>query len=248
MPLMDEFKDEREKVKKQPFKKKLGYFWTYYKWFVICGIIAVIVIVTTVRSFINKKDYALYGVMLNGFLLSKEDTLASGFEEYAGIDQSQYTVSFNSTLSMSDNMDQNGVSASQFIMVYIAARYLDVAVLDPPRFAKYATSNTYMDLRELLDDKMLEQLSDKLYYVDNAVLQEIDALEDTTGSIEDVEIPDPSKPENMKDPIPIGINISECKKFTDAYAYNSDEVYLGVVVNTKNRDLCLKLIQYLFSE
>ena len=162
MPLMDEFKNERKQIKNQPFKKKLAYFWEYYKWFVIGGIIAIILIVSTVRSYMNKKEFALYGVMLNGYALSKEDSLASGFEEYADIDTSKYRVSFNSTLSMSDQMDQNSYNATQFMMVYIAAKDLDVAVMDPVRFSNYANRNTYLDLRELLDADMLEKLSDKL--------------------------------------------------------------------------------------
>lgn len=249
MPLMDEFRQEREQIKNQPFKKKLDYFWTYYKWFVIIGLIAIILIVSTVKSYMNKKESALYGAILNGYsLLSEEDSLASDFEEYAGIDTNKYSVSFNSTLTMSDQMDQSGVNATQFLMVYIAAKDLDVATMDPIRFRKYANSGTYLDLRELLDAEMLDKLSDKLYYVDKSIVEEISDLESASQSTEDVAIPDPYHPENMKDPIPVGIDLSESKKFTDAYYYENNEAYLGVIVNTENRDMSLKLIQYLFFE
>ncbi|HKM33611.1 MAG TPA: hypothetical protein VJY54_02590 [Lachnospiraceae bacterium] len=249
MPLMDEFRKERDQIKKQPLKKKLAYFWTYYKWFVIGGLIAIILIVTTAKAYMDKKEYALYGVMLNGYSLSQEEEpLATGFEEYAGIDTNKYSVSFNSTLTMTDQMDQSGIGATQFIMVYIAAKDLDVTVMDLKRFGKYANGDTYLDLRELLDADMLDKLSDKLYYVDKSVVEEINSLESSSESTDDVVIPDPFQPENMEKPIPVGIDLSECKKFTDAYYYENNEAYFGVIVNTENRDLALKLIQYLFSE
>lgn len=249
MPLMDEFREERAQIKNQPFKKKLNYFWTYYKWFVIVGVIVIILIVSGIRSYLDKKEFALYGVCLNAFPLYEEiDPLAAGFEEFAVINTDKYNVSFNSTLTLTDQMDQNGVNATQFITVYIAAKDLDVAVMDPIRFSKYAYQETYLDLRELLDADMLENLSDKLYYVDKSVIDEINALVSKSESIDDVEIPDPFKPEQMKEPIPVGINLNEAEKFTSAYYYDNNEAYLGVIVNTENREMALKLIQYLFSE
>ena len=43
MPLMDEFKEERASIKNAPFKKKLRYFWDYYKWHVIITVAAVVI-------------------------------------------------------------------------------------------------------------------------------------------------------------------------------------------------------------
>ena len=35
MPVMDEFREEREAIKNAGWDYKLKYFWDYYKWFVI---------------------------------------------------------------------------------------------------------------------------------------------------------------------------------------------------------------------
>ncbi len=248
MPVMDEFKEEREKMKHQPLKVRLSYFWTYYKWFVIVGLLVIIMIVSTVKSYLDKKDYALYGVVLNGLCFTEEAPLAKDFMEYAEIDTKKYDVSFNSSLSMTNAPNQNNANASQFIMVYVAAKDLDVAAMDPHYFSNYAYNDTYMDLRELLDKDMLQKVSDKLYYIDRTVLATISELHGEGKTTDHIAIPDPFHPEDMVEPVPVGINLQECKKFSDSYYYDNNEAFLGVVINSEKKDMAAKLIEYLFTE
>ncbi len=250
MALMDEFKEEREKLKDQPFKKKVSYFWTYYKWYVLGGLLAVIILVTVVNEIVTSKDTVLYGITLNGYPMGEEDAFENAFMEYAGINQKKDTIFINSTLRMSDDpYDTSSLSSTQFIMVYIAASDLDVCMMDPQRFEKYTYGGIYIDLQSCLSKEMLASLDGKLYYMDNAVFQEIDELErngDYDAAAE-VKLPNPLKPEEMKEPIPVGIDISGCSKFTDSYYYE-DGVYLGICANTKNLENSLKFIDYIFSE
>ena len=53
MPVMDEFKEERESLKNGTPKQKLTYFWDYYKWHVIVAIVAIIVVVTFIQQILN---------------------------------------------------------------------------------------------------------------------------------------------------------------------------------------------------
>lgn len=249
MPVMDEFKEEREKLKEQSFQKKLSYFWTYYKWHVIGGAIAVFAIFMTVKGILTKTEDVLYGVILNGSSRSfEEDILADAFEEYLQLDTKEYSVSFNSTLHMADTLDPFGMEAQQFIMVYSAGNDLDIATMDFPRFQKYAYESFYVDLTTCLSSEMLDKLSDKLYYVDLAVLQKINNLQDNNQSVEGAELPDPKKPEEMEQPVPVGIDVSGCSRFTDAYRYEEGPVYLGVIITSERKDMAVKFIEYLFEE
>lgn len=255
MPLMDEFRKEREDIKNQPFKKRIAYFWEYYKWYVIIGIVAIILIITTVKSLLDRRDYALYGVLLNALPIEEvnesehgETPFTLNFEEYAGVDTGKERVSLNASLVMTDLADQNSINARQFIMVYIAAHDLDLAVMDTPRFSKYAYEDSYMDLRDLLDNKTLESLSGKLFYIDRAVVEQIADMDAASDDIEDVTTPDPFHPETMQDPIPVGINLADCQKFTDAYYYDNNDAVLGIILNTTKKDRALQFIQYLFPE
>lgn len=246
MAVMDEFKQERENLKNQPFKKRLSYFWTYYKWYVLGGIVAAAILISLISSFFHRTDYALYGAMVGGIPFETEQTFLSGFMDYAGIDKEKYTVSFNTSLSF----EGNAIGTAEFITVYIAARDLDVLVGDPDSFSRYAYSNVYMDLSKALSPKLFAELSaaDKIYYIDSVVAAQIEELQNTNQSAEGIALPDPFKPEEMQDPVPVGIDISGCQKFTDAYYYKEGISYLGIIANTKKGDTAVKLVEFLFSD
>lgn len=248
MAVMDEFKEEREKIKEQSFKKKFSYFWYYYKWHVIGSIVGIAFLSSLIYEFATKKEDALYGVMLNGYILSEEDTLAQDFAEYAEIDTSEYAVQFNYTLRMSEQMTEDSLSAQEFLMVYSAAKDLDVCAMDPYCFDKYAYGSLFASLEPYLDSALLEKLSDKLYYVDYQVLLQIEEMQDNGESTTDIEIPDPHKPEEMEQPIPVGIDISGCSKFTDVYYYKETPTYIGIVISSERTDMAAKFIEYLFEE
>ena len=59
MPVMDEFREEREAIKNAGFKEKWEYFWEYYKWYVIGGAAIIILLTIFIRDMVNKKDWIL---------------------------------------------------------------------------------------------------------------------------------------------------------------------------------------------
>ena len=246
MALMDEFKEERENIKNQTFKKRISYFWMYYKWYVLGGILAAAVLISLISGFLNRTNYALYGAMINGIPFETEQAFLDDFMDYAGIDKDKNAVAFNTSLSF----EGNAIGTAEFITVYIAARDLDVIAGDPDSFSRYAYSSVYLDLSEALDAKTIAALSQagRLYYIDRAVADKIDELQNTNQSAEGVSKPDPFRPEDMEDPVPVGVDISECSKFTDAYYYKEGSSYLGIVANTKQLANAVKFITFLLEE
>ena len=121
---------------------------------------------------------------------------------------------------------------------------------DPDSFSRYAYSNVYMDLSEALSAETLAELSEsgRIYYIDNVVATQIDELQSTNQSAENIILPDPFKPEEMQEPVPVGVDISNCPKFTDAYYYKEGISYLGIIANTKRGDTAIKLLEFLLSE
>ena len=248
MAVMDEFKEERENIKNQPFKKRLAYFWGYYKWYVLGGIFAIIVLTFFIRDLTGRKEDALYGIVVNGHSLSEDEPLARGFEEYAGIDTDKYTVSINSSLFIHDTIDETGITSGQFITVYMAAGDLDVSIMDTGNFEKYAYAGNFQDLSAHLDSSLLEKLADRIYYIDYAVMEELDRRQEENLSTDDIVYPDPYDPANMEKPIPVGIDLTGCRKFFDAYYYEDGTAFLGISVNSKSPDMAARFIDYLFAE
>ena len=83
---MDEFKEERAAMKNGTPKEKLTYFFDYYKWHVIVGVIAVIFAVTLIHQVATRKDTAFYALMLNvsAYNYMDDSENANAFAEYAG--------------------------------------------------------------------------------------------------------------------------------------------------------------------
>lgn len=251
MPVMDEFREEREAVKNGSFKDKAKYFWCYYKWHTFIGLVVIFFVVLLIRDVTSQKDNAFFAVLLNCYETDThiEDisSCESGFVEYAGIDTDTYDVIFDTTIHLSeDSMDEMSVTSSQRMMVYTAAAELDVIVGSSDIFPEYANSEMLCDLREILSEEQLTRYAPYLYYVDWAVVEAIDEAEYNLEDYETPDYPDPTRPEEMEDPVPVGLFVTDCEKLTDSYLFGGDYSALGVMVNSPNLENSLKFIDYLF--
>ena len=66
MPVMDEFREEREALKHGTLKEKLSYFVYYYKWHVIVSVCAIAAVAVLASQILTRKDTAFYAAMVNG--------------------------------------------------------------------------------------------------------------------------------------------------------------------------------------
>lgn len=247
MPVMDEFKEERDKIKNQPLQKRLSYFWSYYKWYVLGGMLALIIGIYAIAEIVTHKEEALFGIVVNADVPGDEEAFASSFLEYAGLDPQKYRVSFNSSLTFIDQLSQSTIQARQTIMVYAASGDMDVAIMDELAFESYAYSELFSDLSVVLPEELFSSLEGNIYYRDNAVAREFNAALDTDESAEDIVFPDPFKPEEMKEPIPIGIDISGCEALQNAYSYPGKPVLLGLPATSGRTNTAIKFVEFLFA-
>lgn len=248
MPVMDEFKEEREALKQQPLKKKLEYFWSYYKWHTIGTIVGVILLFVLVRDMANQKENAFYGILVNTYpryedLTVLEDEVSSVLE----IDTEKYQVSFDYNYYMSEVFDTNSYQTTQMLMVHTAAGDVDVMVMDTYNFNKYGYNSYYGDLRFYLSEEQLKALEGRIFYVDATLAAQIEAA-GMDKSLEEPSYPEnPYDPATMDNPIPVGISLKGCEKFEEYFLFvEGYEGFLGVYVGTKHPEYASAFIDYLF--
>lgn len=247
MRILEHIKEERDKLSGKNPKERWEYFWDYYKWPVAAGLFVLILLVQGIVGAINQKDIAFSGIMLNCKIAIEDEAFLQGFYDRAEIDTDTEEAAFYTDIVLTDKNSQNDVTAFQRIMAGIATKDTDFLIGQEANFrvCAYTTGRIFMDLREFLDAETLEEFADRLYYIDGAVLEQLDApVGEQVGVIE---YPDPTKPETMKDPIPVGINISDRKALKEAYYFPDTTLYLGVIANTLRPELTLSFIEYLFS-
>ncbi len=241
MPLMDEFKEEREEVKNRSFKERMKYFWDYYKWHVIGTVIGIIVVISLIHTFLSQKETVYYSVFINVAETWDSEDYRKEFETLAGINKKKEAVIFDADMRMDLTlMDQSTFNTTQKIMVYLSAKELDSMLADRGAINQYAYNDVLLDLREFLTAEELELYAPYLYYMDRSLLEVTD--EDPTGQIPYPE--DPNDASAMKEPVPVGLLLPECPKFRTAYSCGSEQ-YFCIFVNSQHPESNRLFFDYL---
>ena len=253
MGFIDRIKEDYQKVKDKPAKEKWGFFWDYYKIPAICIVLVVSLMVYSVLTITNQKEIVFSGVLLNCKIGIDEEDFLDGYYQHAGIDGETQAAAFYADMMLAKQLgsDKNN-NTIQRIIAGVSVQDTDFITGDPYAFQScaYNTSRLFKDLREFLDPETLEKYKDRLYYVDEDIIDQINNRETNLKTLEYPD--DPKKPETMKKPIPVGIDISDCKAFMDTYyvgSYTDSDpvVYIGVVQNTLRPELAKQFISYLFA-
>lgn len=248
MPVMDEFREEREALKQKSFKYKLQYFLDYYKWHVIGGIVLIVCVVSLVNSALSRKECVFYGAFINAYQTPDCEAFREEFAASAGIDLEKSDVMFDTNLYISNSShDQATVNASQRLMVYVAAGDVNVMAGGPAIMNQYAYNEFFQDLRQVLPEDLQEKLTPYYYYVDAALIEEINAQQESGAMTDTPDYPaDPRDPQSMEEPIPVGLYIQNCPRIQEAFVFQDDDVILSVAVNESNPDVVLQFIYSIY--
>lgn len=244
MPVMDEFKKEREALKHGTFKEKITYFFDYYKWHALIGAAGAAAACSIIGHVFFGKETALFTAIVNAVSLEPAEAYNAGFAEYAGIDTDDFNLVFDSSYHIiPGGFDRQSVAAKRKLMMNIAANEIDVFLADETAMEQYAYSELFLDLRELLSEEQLEKYSPHFYYMDRSAVGKIT---DTPGAAETApaEHPDPRHPEAMDDPVPVGIYLDNAAALKESYYFPGDAI-VGVVVNTKRPLTASRYIDYI---
>ena len=249
MAVMDEFREEREALKNAGLKKRISYFLYYYKWHVIIGILVIAGVGSVVYEMVTSKDNAFYAVMLNATELEPAAEFNQAFYDYAGIDLNEYNAFFDASIRISSDTgmaDSMTMTSVQKLAVYLAAAELDVMVTDSASIQQYANSSAFYDLRDILSEEQILQYEPYFYYVDMAVVRRIEESKTNLDDTYEPTYADPTKPEDMAEPVPVGLYVDNAG-LMESYYFSGEDVVIGVYSNTTHREAALKFIDYLMN-
>lgn len=250
MKLFESLKASRNKIMEQPKGERFSYFWDYYKWPAIIAVVLVITLIQTTITIVNRKETVFTGYILNSTATTKDEEFLQGFFDYASLDSSKAEAAIYSDLYLHPGKSQKNAEVFQRIMAGIAINDADfvVGLEEPFRMCAYNTSRIFVDLRKFLDAETLEKFSHRLYYIDGALLEKLSAPVGETVNTAGIIYPNPTKPELMEDPIPVGLAVGDREALRASYYYHPDTVlYLGVITNTQRPELTRQFIDYIFS-
>lgn len=247
MAVMDEFKEQRAALKNGTFKQKLSYFWYYYKWHTIGSIAALVAVILLIHDIVSQKNEVFYAAMLNSSNLLQDESFAEQFMEYAGIDPNADTATFDDSLSISfSNLNEITLASAQKLQATMIAGKVDVIVAGDELFENYANDGVVTDLRQIMTSEQLAVYKPYLYYVDRVLVEQIAEANYNLDTSFQPEIPNPTKPELMEDPVPVGIYVDSSTLLTSNYRISDgDRIVAGFLANSNHTDMAIKFIEFL---
>lgn len=143
-------------MKQGTWKKRLEYFWMYYKIPFLTILMGTIVITYFIYAKVTEKEYAFNAMLLDVHTDVQEEMLSKEFAEYAEIDTKKYEVLISTSLLFSDAASGNyAMSSLARFYSLIGTEELDACMMLEEDFIKYAEADSFLDLREIFTDEEL---------------------------------------------------------------------------------------------
>lgn len=250
MAVMDEFKEERAAIKNAPFKQKVEYFMDYYKWHVVVGILALILVVSIIVEVTNNKETVFYAGIVNAYMDDEAlEVIQEGCLSYIEMDTSSQEIILDTSFYLDyETTSGDHVTYLQKLVTLVSTGTLDALAADEVSFAHMAYSSMLMDIETVLTDEELELYADRLVYIDLEVLEEIEALNDVGALSEEYPEYIIGSAEDMSEPMAVGFYIVEGTNLGDNLSFTEDVAVIGIVANAENLDNAKAFIEYALLE
>ena len=231
-------------------KQKVEYIMDYYKWHIIIVLFVLIFIGNTIYTNLTRKDYVLQGI----FLSTPAETetvldLEKDFLKKYPIDSSSEDIFFDSSLYYrpeTESIDSTlSYQAIQVLTARIAAGEIDFVVADDVTLNELCYNQYFFDLSEVMTKDQMKKYEPYFLYYDREILKELNSINDTNEIVSEIVLPDPSKPELMKAPVPIMINVTGNDKISLLYSNFTENYAMAFLANANNTEKALEFLEYL---
>ena len=230
-----------KQLKGKPLKEKLEHILTYF-WGPILGILLVILLcIFLIFHSSTHKEEALNVICLNSFIKTEEaNKISEEFAHFSGIDTEKYTVRLNTGMLVSDLTPTDTYETIQTLSAQVAAGAVDILVADMDAFGIFLYQDYFCDLTQILTPEQQARLKDYIIYVDRTYMEA-----KLSGKEVPIPFPDPTKPEEMDQPVPVALLLPADNEFVQKnYSSIKAQIAFGIVVNGRNQENALAFLDY----
>lgn len=232
-------------LKNATIKQKIAYVWEYYKLHIF--IIACVIIGASyfIYHLVTRTEACLSGIFLNAYNMENDsdvEDLGNEFLKLQNIDSSKYEVRFNDGLYLTGD-DKLDFETDQAVWIQCTSGTVDFMVSPMEFLMDSAYQQYYVDLTSVLTEEQINKYQPYFLYIDGATVEEVTELSNELKDISS-ELPDPAKPEEMIDPIPVFIDMTQCEKLANIYK-DTESLVFGALVNAPDIDLAIEFLDYL---
>lgn len=225
----------RESFRKMDTAHKAEYIYMYYKWFILLGIVVLVILGNTLHRQLTKKNVTLYLGLANVSVGTElEQTITIDFVQWLGQNPKKNEVLAYKGLYLSSDAStedhQYAYASKMKVMAAVNAQKLDLVLMNREAYDLLSQSGYLLPLTELP-----ESLTP--YLMENEVILESNAIDVQLNTAEDYRI--------VTETVPNGLDVSEFPIFRDAGF--DGVVYIGFLANIPHYDTAVSYLEYLFT-
>lgn len=233
-------------------ENKVLSFVKLYKWHLVIWIIGLIFL----GNYIYKKATAA-PTILNGIFLSAEQgeeaasSLANEFTKAAGYDDTTYVTTFDTSLSYIPGNEENAsnnIDAVEAIISQSEEELLDFVAGPQSSMIEIAYTPLFSELTTLFNEEQLAAIQPYLRYVDQTVMEELDEANENDEDTSKIAIPDVAKPDEMKEPLALLIDVSSWPKIAPIYEDAEEPILMGLLSTDSTQEIILEFVDYIMQE
>lgn len=225
---------EKEKFKDMDTRSKIQHIGEYYKWHITGTIIGALILFSLLNLYIfNPPATPSAQIVVAGAYVDQEATSAFELELREVLPEMFTEEEEIMVLPMffgSGASDPSFMATTQKLMAMTAANEIDILIGDEENMKNYAERGYFADLEELMDENFLQEHNNQLVEIEVIIDEEYDE----NG------MPYPTAVESHK---PL-IKMNDSQKLRRLLPA-SEEVYIGILVNSKRMDNTLEIFDYI---
>lgn len=151
---------EKEKIKGMGMKKKLEYFWMYYKWVLVCVIVGILAIRGGMDWYHNAKMETILSIAPVNSMNSDTELAARKVKESLGAEGEYEQVSILTNLMASGENGEFDYTSQMAYIAQIQAGSIDVLLMPENVYRKYSSEGSFADMKEVLGEELCSTLGD----------------------------------------------------------------------------------------
>lgn len=238
-------REELKKLSALSWGERVGYIWDYYKPLMAAILVIIFFICLGVEIYRNlQKDYLLNAYFVNSnTVLSDYETMTSDFEEYIGGLEKNQVVNIDTTLTISEDLDQYSTASQTKLTAIASTGDLDVIVMDAETFERYYREGFFADLSEVLTEEQLEQWEERLIFREPVADSEEESSEEANETEEAVQGATGSGAQS--ETVMAAIDISDLDILEQYNIYTDQKVYAGVFARISHPEMIRSFFDFL---
>ena len=244
---------ERKAFIDKPFKEKFAFYWKYMKGQIIFWALAAIFFIYFIVKSVTAPVLLLNGIMLNTGNDSEDtsvETLIENYIEFEKIDTSSGSIQIDDSLAYvpgDTSEDSGNYDSSMAILTQKQEKQLDFVAGNLTAMENLAYNTLFADLTTILSKEETALYEPYFLYIDQTVIAQLEEAFDNKEDLSTIPLPDCRKPDDMKDPVPVLIDISKSDKLLEVYGSATETLAFGIINESPEQDSTLQFLAYLMN-